>query len=142
LIAREWRALTIIQFFLQRQFQFRVEVDLLALWGLRDAHYSLPQVGRRAFHGTMVVQQSLQTHIEMKAALAAMAARQMLLNNRDFIGAQLVIYIKMQTSDGFNAIHTFIHTSQLLLAICVLAGGIPRKLLPGQFHHYNYFCSF
>src|SRR5579864_9248378 len=57
----------------------------------------------------MFMQQPLQAHIKMKAAFAMRTGHQVLLHNRDFIDAQLVIYIEMKTSYCFKTIHTFFH---------------------------------
>jgi hypothetical protein len=90
--------LAVVQFSAHPDFQFRIEVHKLTNRRLSDAQDSFAQVSGRAFEGTAIMYQPLHAHIDMKAALAMRAGRQVLLHNRDFIDAQLVIYIKMQAS--------------------------------------------
>lgn len=105
----ERTGLAIVQFFSHPLFQFRIEFDLFADRCLRDAQDGLAQVFGCAFHGAAFMEQPLDAHIKVEAALAMRAGRQVLLHNRDFIGAQLVIYIEMQTSNRFKTIHTLFH---------------------------------
>ena len=69
------------------------EIRVEKIEELGELHHGLTQALRCAFDGAAFVNQPLQFHIEMKAALAVGTGNQVLLYNGDFLNAEFPVDI-------------------------------------------------
>src|SRR5258705_9459607 len=87
--------------------QLEIELDRLTDRSTRQLQDGLTQVCRCAFDSTALVNQPLDFHIELEAAITIRTIRKMLLYYSDLFGTKLPVNIKMETRDALNTTHNY-----------------------------------